>query len=72
MKIRLKYINGRPVISGVERVSRQGQRIYVSKDKLPRVKDGFGVAIISTSKGVLTDQEARQQKVGGEVICKIW
>ncbi len=72
MKIRLKYINGRPVISGIERVSRQGQRIYVNKNKLPRVKNGFGVAIISTSKGVLTDQEARQQKIGGEVICKIW
>jgi small subunit ribosomal protein S8 len=72
LKVQLKYENNKPVINGISRVSRQGQRIYVSKDNIPVVKNGYGIAIISTSRGVMTDKEARQEKVGGEVICKVW
>ncbi len=64
--------NRRPAISGLRRVSRPGQRAYVPSDKLPKVRRGLGTAIISTSKGVMTDREARKQGVGGEVICEVW
>ena len=73
LRIFLKYTpEGEPAISGLKRVSKPGSRIYVSKDKIPRVLDGLGIAIISTSKGVLTDKEARRLGVGGEVLCYIW
>lgn len=70
--IKLKYFNDESVIMGLERVSKPGIRRYVSHDELPKVLNGLGIAIISTSKGVITDKEARAQKIGGEVICNIW
>ncbi len=70
--IKLKYFTGLPVISKIKRISRPGLRIYLSFNKLPLVKSGLGVFIISTSKGVLSDKEARLLKVGGEVICYIF
>lgn len=63
---------GIPVIRGLKRISKQGQRIYLPAKKIRKVKDGYGIAIISTSKGLMTDKEARKQKLGGEVICEIW
>jgi small subunit ribosomal protein S8 len=71
MTVDLKYYNGQPVIEKVNRVSRPGLRIYRSKEELPKVLDGLGVAIISTSKGVMTDRAARAQGLGGEVICTV-
>lgn len=70
--IRLKYKNEESVILGLERVSRPGIRNYVSSRDLPRVLNGLGVAIISTSKGVMSDKEARKLGIGGEVICNVW
>ena len=73
--ITLKYLDNAgadPAIAGLRRVSRPGRRVYVGAQQLPRVQGGMGIAIISTSKGVLTDREARIQKVGGEVLCAIW
>ncbi len=72
IRIALKYRDGQSVIKGLERVSRPGLRQYSDKDNLPRVINGLGVAVISTSKGVMTDKQARQAGVGGEVICYIW
>lgn len=73
LKIDLKYgENEERIISGIKRISKPGLRVYVNSDELPRVLGGLGTAIISTSKGVLTDKDARNQKVGGEVICYIW
>ncbi len=60
------------VITGIERVSRPGKRIYVKSEKIPKVLNGFGIAIISTSKGIVTDREARDLNVGGEILCKVW
>ena len=71
----LRYHPGRekkPVIEGIKRVSKPGHRIYVGKKEVPRVIGGLGVAIISTSKGVVTDSEARKNEMGGEVLCYIW
>ncbi len=71
--ITLKYTNERrPVISGMKRVSRPGQRTYVDHGHIPRIQGGMGTAIISTSKGVMTGHEARQQGVGGEVVARVW
>ena len=64
--------NRRPAISGLRRVSKPGQRAYVSSDQLPKVRRGLGTAIVSTSKGIMTDREARKQGVGGEVVCEVW
>lgn len=73
IRIALKYINGKErVISGIRRISKPGLRIYVNSTELPRVLGGLGIAIISTSKGIMTDRDARAQKVGGEVICYVW
>jgi small subunit ribosomal protein S8 len=72
ISIKLKYANGASVIVGLQRVSRPGIRRYVRHDELPRVKNGLGVAIVSTSKGLMTEKKARELKVGGEVICKVW
>ena len=69
LNINLKYYAGRPVIEKIERVSRPGLRIYKASDKLPNVMNGLGVAIVSTSKGVMTERKARASGVGGEVLC---
>ncbi len=73
LKIDLKYgQNEERIISGIKRISKPGLRVYVKANELPKVLGGLGIAIISTSKGVLTDKEARNQDVGGEVICYVW
>lgn len=73
LKIRLKYGPTKErVINGVKMVSRPGQRIYVGQERVPRVLDGLGVAILTTSRGVMTDKQARKLGVGGEVICHVW
>lgn len=72
IKIQLKYRDGASAISGLKRISKPGLRIYKDAAKLPRVLNGLGTAVISTSKGLLTDKEARSQSIGGEVICYIW
>jgi small subunit ribosomal protein S8 len=76
LRIRLKYVGERrerhPVISGLERVSRPGRRVYAGKQEIPWVLSGMGISILSTPKGVMTGQRARQLGVGGEVICKVW
>ena len=71
MNVSLKYFDNKPVIEKIERVSRPGLRIYRSKDELPKVLGGLGVAIISTSKGVMSDRAARAAGIGGEVICTV-
>ena len=70
--IDLKYYDGQPVIRSVERVSKPGRRVYASVDAMPRVADGLGVTILSTSHGVMADHEARERNVGGEVLCKVF
>ena len=72
IRIQLKYQDTRPVIAGLKRVSRPGLRKYVDADAIPRVLGGLGIAIISTSKGLMTDKQARDARVGGEVLCEIW
>jgi small subunit ribosomal protein S8 len=72
MKILLRYTDGVPAIQGLVRVSSPGRRTYSGSEGLPRVKNGLGIAIVSTSKGVMTDYECRAQRVGGEVLCKVW
>lgn len=76
LRIRLKYVGERrertPVITGLERVSRPGRRVYTHKTEIPWVLAGMGIAILSTPKGVMTGQRARQLGVGGEVLCKVW
>lgn len=73
IQINLKYDeNKRPVISGVRRVSKPGRRVYMGYKDLPKVMNGLGIAIVSTSQGIMTDHEARKHKLGGEVICEIW
>ena len=82
IEITLKYLpaealakegdNKIPAISGLKRISKPGQTIYLGHRQIKRVKGGYGIAIISTSKGLMTDKEARKQKIGGEVICEIW
>ncbi|WP_071705384.1 30S ribosomal protein S8 [Murdochiella vaginalis] len=70
--IDLKYVDDQRVLSGLKRISKPGRRVYVRANEVPRVLDGLGMAILSTSRGVLTDKQAREQGVGGEVICYIW
>ena len=72
LTINLKYHSGSPVINTIERVSKPGRRIFSSAESLPKINNGLGIAIISTSKGVMTDIDARKQKVGGEIICKVF
>ena len=71
-EIELKYFDGQPVIRDIERVSRPGRRVYASVKNIPRVQNGLGVSIISTPKGVMSDAEARDQNVGGEVLCRVF
>lgn len=69
----LKYTKGNsPTITGIKRVSKPGRRVYVGKDEIPKVMGGIGVAILSTSKGVLADRDARKEGMGGEVLCYVW
>jgi len=76
LRIRLKYVGERrerrPVITGLERISRPGRRVYANKNEIPWVLSGMGIAIMSTPKGVMTGQRARQLGVGGEILCKVW
>jgi small subunit ribosomal protein S8 len=73
LKIYLKYDkNDASVITGLKRVSKPGCRVYVKSDNIPQVMSGLGIAILSTSKGILTDREARHQGIGGELLCNIW
>jgi small subunit ribosomal protein S8 len=72
MTIELKYFEGKPVIESIQRVSRPSLRVYKSAGELPKVADGLGVAIISTSKGVMTDRAAREAGIGGEVVCTVF
>ena len=72
LAIDLKYHSGAPVISTIERVSKPGRRIFSSAESLPKINNGLGIAIISTPKGVMTDVDARKQKLGGEIICKVF
>jgi small subunit ribosomal protein S8 len=72
LEIELKYYDGQPVIREIERVSRPGRRVYASVKNIPRVSNGLGVSILSTPKGVMSDAEARDQNVGGEVLCRVF
>jgi small subunit ribosomal protein S8 len=73
LRIYLKYPDTKStVISGIERVSRPGRRVYVDNGNIPKVLNGYGIAILSTSKGIMTDEEARKLKIGGEIICNVW
>lgn len=73
IRIQLKYgQNNEKVISGIKRISKPGLRVYVKSDEIPRVLGGLGIAILSTSKGVMTDKEARKEGIGGEVLCYVW
>jgi len=72
LEIELKYYDGEPVIREIERVSKPGRRVYASVKNIPRVANGLGVSILSTPKGVMSDAEARDQNVGGEVLCRIF
>jgi small subunit ribosomal protein S8 len=76
LRIRLKYVGDRrhrqPVINAVERISRPGRRVYVGKSEIPWVLSGMGIAILTTSQGVMTGQKARHLGLGGEVLCKVW
>jgi small subunit ribosomal protein S8 len=76
LRLKLKYTgdrrNRRPVISGLKRVSSPGRRVYVAKGEIPWVRSGMGIAVLTTSRGVMTGQKARRQGIGGEVICQIW
>lgn len=72
LRLALRYVNGSPSVVGMRRVSRPGLRQYAGATELPRVKNGLGIAIISTSQGLMTDKEARTRNIGGEILCYIW
>ena len=72
IEIKLKYEDKKPAISSLKRISKPGQRIYTAAGKIRKVRDGYGMAIISTSKGLMTNKEARKQNMGGEILCEIW
>jgi small subunit ribosomal protein S8 len=72
LRIELKYSNGNSAINGLKKISKPGLRVYKKSDQMPRVLNGLGIAVVSTSKGLLTDKEARNESVGGEIICYIW
>lgn len=73
LKVFLKYEQGeKGVIRGIERISKPGRRIYVGRDDIPRVRNGLGIAVLTTSRGLLTDRQAREAGVGGELICRVW
>jgi len=72
LEINLKYNSGNPVINSIERISKPGRRIFSSAQSLPKINNGLGIAIVSTPKGVMSDNDARKQKIGGEIICKVF
>ena len=72
LSVNLKYNNGMPVIKEINRVSKPGRRIYASANSIPKIQNGLGIAIVSTSKGIMSDNDARTQKVGGEIICRVF
>ena len=73
LQLNLKYDQaGGPVITGIKRVSTPGQRIYLPVARIPRTNGGFGITVVSTSKGLLTDKQARKDRLGGEVVCQVW
>lgn len=72
MVLELKYVDSLPAVSGVKRVSKPGRRLYVSANRIPTTLGGYGLTILSTNQGILTNQQARQKNVGGEIICQIW
>ena len=72
LKVTLKYVNGKSVITGLQRISKPGLRVYSKAKNMPRVFDGMGIAVISTSKGLMTEKQARTNKLGGEVLCYVW
>ncbi len=70
--VNLRYIQGLPAISGMERISKPGRRLYAKTQQIPVTLNGYGLTVISTSKGILTDDQARKKNVGGELLCKVW
>lgn len=72
IRIKLKYVDGRCVITNLKRISKPGLRVYAGADKLPKVLNGLGIAVISTNKGIMTDRTARKENVGGEVMAYVW
>lgn len=72
LRVYLKYDGGKPALTGLKRVSRPGLRVYAGADEIPTVRSGLGAAIISTNKGIMSDREAREAHVGGEILCYIW
>ncbi len=72
LEIVLKYSYGTPVISSIQRISKPGRRVFSSAESLPKINNGLGIAIVSTPKGVMSDIDARKQKIGGEIICKVF
>jgi small subunit ribosomal protein S8 len=73
LNVQLRYVGeGQPMITGLERISKPGRRVYVGSKDIAKVRNGIGVSILSTSKGVMTDQESRRNKLGGEVLCSVW
>ncbi len=72
LKVNLKYNNGMPVIKEIRRISKPGRRIYTKADSIPKIQSGLGIAIVSTSKGIMTDNDARSKNIGGEIICKVF
>lgn len=73
LRIYLKYADAKKsVLTGIQRISKPGRRVYVKSEKIPKVLNGYGIAILSTSKGILTDKEATEAKVGGEILCNVW
>jgi small subunit ribosomal protein S8 len=73
LAVRLRYVGeGQPMITGLERISKPGRRVYVGSRDIAKVRNGIGVSILSTSKGIMTDQESRKNKLGGEILCSVW
>jgi small subunit ribosomal protein S8 len=73
LNVRLRYVGeGKPMITGLQRVSKPGRRVYVGTANIVKVRNGIGMSILSTSKGIMTDQESRKNKLGGEVLCTVW
>lgn len=70
--LELKYVGGEPAISGISAVSTPGRRFYAKHDEIPRVLNGLGISILSTSRGLMKDRDARRERVGGEIVCKVW
>ena len=72
LSVKLKYNNGSPVIKEIKRISKPGRRIYAKATSIPRIQNGLGLAIVSTSKGIMTDNDARNKNIGGEIICRVF